>query len=206
VINTKGDWQILRGALGGFAICTLLSVILVLATNNFWRQMNSEYKAHYARFREITRKYLAVDDEERIIRDEYPTFVALYRRGVIGQERRLSWVEALHNGATTVGLPRLDYKLDAQVPFAPQFAFDTGKFETSASDMHLTLDLLHEGDLTGLVNYLDEHAPGLYSVEQCLLTRKNTSSKSSAVVSNLRAECLLRWYTLDLRGNTKIQL
>jgi hypothetical protein len=147
-----------------------------------------------------------VDDEERIIRDEYPTFAMLYQRGIVGQERRLSWVEALHNGATSVGLPRLDYKLDAQVEFAPQFVFNTGPFKASVSDMHLTLDLLHEGDLTGLINYLDEHAPGLYSVEQCSLTRSSTLSKPSSMASNLRAECLLRWYTLDLRGTTKIQL
>ena len=205
--DTKGDWKILRGALGLCAVCVLLSGALVFGTDYFWQQMNREYTTHYTRFREVSRKYLAVDDDERVIHDEYPKFVALYHRGVLGDEHRLSWIEALRLAATTLALPKLDYKLDAQQLFTPPFALNSGPFAVNASNMHLSLELLHEGDLINLLDYLDRHAEGLYSVEQCTLTRNVVTATTAGVnAANLRAECVLRWLTLDQQGDAKIRL
>ena len=93
---------------------------MLTASNFFWREMNREYQANFAHFRDASRKYLAVDDEERIIEAQYPAFKALYARGIIGQERRLSWVEALREAGTELRIPALDYRIEAQQLYTPR--------------------------------------------------------------------------------------
>ena len=92
---TRADWSVLRGALGVFVICVLLSVMMLGATHFFGESMASEFRNHHGRFRDASRKYLSVDQDERTIAEYYPAFIDLYRRGIIGDEHRLNWVEVL---------------------------------------------------------------------------------------------------------------
>lgn len=195
---TRADWSVLRGALGVFVICALLSTIMLGATQFFAEDMASEFRAHHGQFRDASRKYLSVDQDERAIAEHYPHFVALHRRGVIGDEHRLSWVEALRGAATDLGLPALSYDIEAQQPYQPDFTLATGAFDVRVSRMHLALGLLHEGDLERLFDALARRAEGLYSVRACDLKRSTDGGRAGA---RLAADCLLEWYTLELRGS-----
>ena len=195
---TRADWSVLRGALGVFVICALLSVIMLGASHFFAEDMASEFRAHHGKFRDASRKYLAVDEEERAIAEHYPTFVELYHRGVIGDEHRLSWVEALGGAASELALPALSYKIDAQQPYTPDFPLGTGAFDVRVSRMDLSVGLLHEGDLERLLALLSARAEGLFSARDCELRR---SAGAAAPGANLTAACILEWYTLELRGS-----
>lgn len=199
---TPADWSVLRGALGVFVICVLLSIIMLGATHFFAEDMASEFRSHHGKFRDASRKYLSVDQDERAIADHYPDFVALYRRGVIGDEHRLSWVEALRGAADELGLPALSYEVEAQQPLVPDFALNTGAFDVRSSRMHLGIGLLHEGDLARLFELLARRAEGLFTVRECELKRGADARRPGL---NLAAECVLEWYTLELRGS-RIQL
>ena len=89
------EWSILRGTLVVFVLSIAASASMVTASFYFRQNMEREYQAHHAEFREASRKYLAVDDEERIIDQFFPEFRRLYEAGLLGRERRLSWLEAL---------------------------------------------------------------------------------------------------------------
>ncbi len=195
---TPADWSVLRGAVGLFVICVLLSAIMLGATHLFAGDMASEFRAHHGKFRDASRKYLSVDQDERAIEEHYPRFVELYRRGVIGDEHRLSWVEALRGATDALALPSLSYDIEAQRPYVPDFAANTGAFDLRMSRMHLGLGLLHEGDLERLLDLLARRADGLYSVRACDLKRGAGASRPGA---HLNAECVLEWYTLELRGS-----
>lgn len=195
---TPADWSVLRGALGVFVICALLSAIMLGATHFFAEDMASEFRAHHGKFRDASRKYLSVDQDERAIAEHYPHFVDLYRRGVIGDEHRLSWVEALRGAAAELALPALSYDVEAQQPYEPDFTLATGAFDVRVSRMHLGLGLLHEGDLERLFDALARRAEGLYSVRACDLRRSAGEARPGA---RLAADCLLEWYTLELRGS-----
>lgn len=202
----SADWHVLRGALGVFAICALLALAILTLSNMFWQEMQAEYQTHYTRFREVSAQYLAVDDEERIIAEQYPKFIELYRRGVIGDEHRLSWIEALKSAGTQLGLPQVEYVIDAQRIYAPDFPLTTGTFNLNASDMELTLGLVHEEDLVRLFDALDRTAEGLFTVEACTLNRQGSPQMVSGVQATIRAECKLRWFTLEPAGDAKVQL
>ena len=90
--SNRADWSMLRGTLIVFVLVVLLSAALVSASFYFRQNMEREYQRNHARFRLASQQYLAVDDEERIIQNFYPDFVRLHRAGLLGQERRLSWL------------------------------------------------------------------------------------------------------------------
>ncbi|MGH8596330.1 MAG: hypothetical protein ACREXT_06700, partial [Gammaproteobacteria bacterium] len=205
--RARADWRILQGALGVFAFSVLLALSILTVSNMFWREMLAEYQSNYTRFREVSAKYLAVDDEERVIAEQYPKFIALYRRGVIGDEHRLSWIEALESIGEELDLPELEYTIEAQQPVATDFALDTRVFDVNSSVMELSLGLLHEGDLVRVLDHLDRAAEGLYTVEACDVTRQALPpTKALGLSANLRAECRLRWFTLDRPGDAKVKL
>jgi hypothetical protein len=207
MFNKRDEWRALRSVLGVFALCALLAAGMLTASNFFWREKNLDYQANFGRFREASRRYLAVDDEERVIEAQYPAFKQLYARGIIGQERRLSWVEALNAAGAKLQVPKIDYRIDAQKRYTPEVALESGPFEVNVSDMQLSLGLLHEGDLTRLLAALARDSAGLFSVEKCEVTREGgPKSARDNAQAQLRAECLLRWFSIDQSGDHKVQL
>ncbi len=207
MVLRKADLTALRGALGAAVVCLLLSALMLGASHLFWEQMHSEYTVAHARFRDASRKYLSVDEDERVITEYQPTFVELYRRGIVGAEHRLSWVETLTAAGAASALPDLAYKIDAQQVYSPEPPLATGPFDVHVSAMHLSLGLLHEGDLARLLAALDSNAQGLYRVAACELSREATArAVADPAAARLRAECTLEWFTLALRGGPEIRL
>lgn len=195
----RADWRILRGALGVFALALAVSLGIGFASHAFRERMNRDYEAHFARFRDASRRYLAVDDEARIIEARYPAFRALAARGIIGAEHRLSWVEALRRAGDTLQLPALTYRIEAQAPWVQPQAFATAPFEIFSSAMHLDLGLLHEADLPRLLDAIARDAEGLFSVERCAFARMsgNVGVDAALQAGQLRVECVLAWFSLD---------
>lgn len=75
------EWPIIRGALGVLSLCLLLSALLLGGTFHFRNAMKRDYKAHDSQFKAVSREYLNVDVDERIINDQYPKFIELYNKG-----------------------------------------------------------------------------------------------------------------------------
>jgi len=202
----KAEFTILRGTVIGFVICVLLAAGMLSASLYFRNSMQREYQVNHQRFRNASQLYLAVDEEERTIEEFYPEFVRLYRDGLLGGERRLSWLETLRTAAAAIRIPELDYKLDARGPWdgAPKLAL--GGYEIHASTMSLSLGLLHEGDLLALLEALDGGALGQYAVRDCTLVGGDGALTLDPQAVNVRAECRLDWLTVDLAGDRELAL
>jgi hypothetical protein len=201
----KVEWGMLRGAIGVFAICALVSGGLLSASYYFREEMDTEYRNYHTRFRDVSRKYLAVDDEERIIEEAYPTFVKLFESGILGQEHRLSWIEALTNAGEKIKLPEIGYRISAQTVLDPDFPVSLGAFDIYVSEMTLNLGLLHEGDFLELLQALNANADGLYSVSRCD-AQKVPVTGLDLKRAQITADCRLNWYTVDLKGTRKLSL
>ena len=200
------DWTILRGTVVVFVLSLAASAAMVTASYYFRQNMEREYQVHHGEFREASRKYLAVDDEERLIADYFPRFKHLYDLGLLGSERRLSWLETLRRAGDEVGLKQVAYKLDAQREAKPDFSLNLGNYHLYASTMSLNLALLHEGDLLRLLNALDRDALGQYSLRRCVLKRSTITLDLSAESANLNADCTLDWWTINLAGERGLSL
>lgn len=204
--SNKADWALLRGPLLMFAICVLASIAMVTASHRFRENKEREYLANHARFRHASDQYLAVDEEERIIEEFYPAFVRLHRDGLLGRERRLSWLEALRAAGDAIDVPELTYKIEAQRQATPEFPLPLGDYRLDVSPMTLTLGLLHEGDLLQILAALDRDAHGQFTVRACELKRANDTLTLDPTESNITADCTLEWLTLNLASGKALDL
>ena len=129
--------------------------------------------------------------EETEIKQKSAVFSGLQARGVIGEEQRLEWVELLK---TIRDRRRL---LDLQYEIAPQRALDAAPgsaFTFYASTMKIQLKLLHEEDLTRLLDDLRQQARALIQVKSCTVSRLPRGSADGT--AQLLADCQIDWITL----------
>lgn len=202
----KIEWSIIRGAMGVFLICLILSIALLSGSYFFRNKMQNEYDQYQSHFREVSQKYLSVDGDEKIIKELYPRFVELYNRGIIGSEKRLNWVETLEAAGKDIKLPAMKYQIESRKPYEPDFELDTGNYELYETEMNLSLGLLHEVDLAKLFNALNKNASGLFNVTQCRFNRTNKKIELDPEKPNLSVNCELQWYSLNLSDDQEIKL
>ena len=154
---------------------------------------------------EIDAKWKRVRGEEAEIRRNLALYAALQARGVIGDERRLEWAELLKAISERLRLTGLRYE------FSPQRALDTAPPTASSaspalpvsqqahdayvSTLTLDVDLLHEEDLTRLLDDLRAQASALVQIKRCRVARLPRTSDGERRAS-LHAACQLDWITL----------
>lgn len=147
---------------------------------------------------EIDGRFKRVRSEEAEIREKSALFNALQARGVIGDEQRLEWLELIKAISVRRRLLDVQYEIAAQRPLdsAPPPA---GAYAFYASSMRIELALLHEEDLTRLLDDLRQQAHALIQVRRCRverLTREGDSEGGSESGAQLRGSCLIDWVTL----------
>lgn len=204
--DNKADRSVLRGTIILSVVCVLVSAALLAGSYYFRENMEREYNANHASFRHASQQYLAVDEEERIIDEFYPVFVRMHRQGLLGEERRLSWLETLRAAGDAIRIPELSYKVDAQQKAEPEFPLALGGYSLYRSPMNLNIGLLHEGDLFRLLKALDRDALGQYSVRSCEFRMREGLLVLDPTKSNIKADCVLDWLTLDLSGDAGLEL
>jgi len=200
------DWKILRGSIIIFVLSITVSGSLAYGAFYFQRQMQLEFNRANAEFHTISNRYLAVDEEEKLIRSYLPRFVELYQSGVIGDEQRLNWIEILRSAGDEIRLPSLSYQIDSQQVFTPAFPLTMGNYRLYSSTMLLNMQLLHEGDLFRIIEALNENAKGSYSLSSCTITQSSTEISDSPNASNITARCELLWYTIRLADGRQIEV
>ena len=191
------DWSVLRPALILMAGTLLLSGALIGGGYYFHEQTHSEYTQQQRRFQSMSRKYLAVDEEERLIRTYVPEFRKLEAAGILGEEQRLSWTETVRRVGAALRLPSVRYEIEPQKPYHTDYAMPSGSFKVYGSRMRLILGLLHEDDLFRFLDGLHEQAEGLFTVEKCTLSRTGATIHAKVGQPNVDAECDLMWLTLS---------
>ncbi len=146
---------------------------------------------------EFAGKLDRVRSEEREIKQKSAVFAELQKRGVVGDEQRLEWVELLKDIRDKRRL------IDLQYEFAPQRPLEiapagtpAGAYAFYASGMKVQLKLLHEEDLTRLLGDLRQQAAALIQVKACNVSRVPRGAGDSSVTAQLQADCLIDWITL----------
>ena len=190
------DWRMLRGSLVGLAICLVIGAAVLYVSYSFSSAQEREFTNESRKLVSVRGRYQTIDEEERIIEEFLPRFVALEERGVIGREYRLDWIETLRSASADLKIPELNYTIDSQSPYEAEFAYDEGAFEIFVSPMKLDLGLLHEGDLPALIARIERDARGLFRIADCSLTRVGKDLALDPTQPNLRANCTLEWLTV----------
>lgn len=190
------EFALLRNAVLVFLATLALSLAAVSAS--LWQLRQARFaEAAQLLERDGARSRLAhAETEKEEIRLYQPQFVELRRRGLVGPERRLDWVEAIRMIQEQRRLLPLSYEIEVQQPYRLETALPTGDYALLGSRMALHMDLLHELDL---LNFLaDLRLAGTFAVQDCSIRRAAAavSPVAGAVVPTLNADCTLNWLTL----------
>lgn len=142
-----------------------------------------------------TRLALATD-EGREIQARLVDYQNLRTRGVLGDERRLDWVE-------TIKQIKLDRKIyDVRYSIEPRRTLDfpgvrpEPGIELLSSRLKLDASLLHEGDLFDLLDDLRARLAPVVVVRSCEMARTERSRVAAGPGARLRAECVIDLVTL----------
>jgi hypothetical protein len=138
-------------------------------------------------------KLRRVRSEENEIKQKSGVFANLQARGVVGEEHRLDWVELLRQIRDRRRLLELQYEFSPQRPLD---ATPGSGYAFFASAMRMQLALLHEEDLTRLLDDLRQQASALIQVRSCSVVRLPRGGAESGTGGQLQAECLIDWVTL----------
>ena len=199
------DWTIIRGAIISLVLSIIVSSSLVAGSYYFVKAMNRDYVKNNALFRNISQRYLALDEEAKRIIKYLPKFIELHNRGVIGEEQRLNWIEVLRNTGARIKLPSLSYSISSQKDYTPPYSITLGSYKLYKREMTLDIQMLHEGDLFSLLNALNSEAKGEFNMTSCNFDKGDKDIVESANAPNIRASCELEWYTIKLASGAEIK-
>lgn len=190
------DWSVLRGSFVLLIVSILVAGAALSASYRFWSKQDIVLKRAQSALSSASGQYHALDDEENIIATYLPRYTALEEEGIIGREQRLDWIDVLRETARTVKVPHLEYAIEAQQPFDLGMDLGVGDYSVFASNMSLTLGLLHEEDLVRFFVDLSQNASGLFGVTGCEMSRSAETLSNQPQATNISASCVLKFITI----------
>ena len=196
----KIDWFYLKGPLVMLLIAILVAAALVVAGYQYEKMQEEEYQKAVTTLRSTHRLYSNMVNDIDLL-DQYRTLYTEYKSsGLVGQERRLSWIESLEATNGVLRLPTLTYDLNPQEEFKrPGFKAKRG-VAVNSSPMERQMGLLHEEDLFALLEGLRQSIRNLFTVDSCSINRASpVGSSLDTKRANLRTNCTIRWVTIDAK-------
>jgi hypothetical protein len=175
-------------------VLTVAVAITAVSTSRWYWHQARDYQAWAQQKRNGARDRLFnAETEKREIRLYQPQYAALRERGLIGQENRLDWVDAMRQIQEQRKLMPITYELEPQQPVQMDGAMELGGYRLHGSRMNLHMDLLHEGDLFVLLDDLRQRS--FYSAQECSIKRA-AAGLPTPLAPTLTADCTLNWLTL----------
>lgn len=195
---TKIDWFYLRRPLIILAVTLMVSAALMVAGYQFEKLQREEYQQALSTLRSTHKLYTNIINDIDLL-EQYRALYSEYKSsGLVGDERRLSWIESLESTNEVLRLPTLTYSLRPQEEFKrPGFKQKRG-VSVMSSPMELNIGMLHEEDLFALLEGLHLSIDNLFSVDSCSIRRQGQLGRSLETRNmNLSSECTIRWVTIN---------
>ena len=189
-----GELPLIRRALLCFAL-TLLASVVLLSLSAAYRQREAQQLDFMRHARAAAASlFNHVEGEKQEIRAYEPQFLALRQRGLIGEENRLAWIDAIRRSQEQRKLLPIGYDISAQQVLPVPTPMVMGQYRLRGSRMQLRLDLLHELDLLNLLD--DLRQAGYFAVQDCTLKRNGAAGAPAGATPSLSADCTRLWLTL----------
>ncbi|MBL8541979.1 MAG: hypothetical protein JNK68_16675, partial [Betaproteobacteria bacterium] len=161
------DLSALRGPLLLLALILALGAGAIVFSERFMERAEREAMQQKALLQEARLRYQRSGDEKETIVRYLGGYEQLQRDGVVGEERRINWIDGLRNANISSELFGVDYQIGVQQPY-PAGGATQGGIELRQSVMKIRLPLLHEGDLLHFLDTLKRQQVGLFLVDQCV--------------------------------------
>lgn len=138
-------------------------------------------------------------ESDRIVDQYEQDYLDLVKKGVVGDEDRLSWFETIQYIAESRGMPSVKYSVISQKKIeSPVIKKMYSGLDLYSSVMTLDMKMGHEGDLFALIGGLQDKAKGLFAIDKCDVEQLPVKAQDidSISIDRIKAYCELSWYTI----------
>lgn len=194
--------------------------VIIAASQGFVTRAQDEQRALKQQLSAARGQLATAQEDQEKMQTYTQEYNTLLRRDIIGDDRRLDWMEALdkmRKQSKASGLMDFNYSIAPQQRYAPFPPVDSGNFELHSSGMSMQFNLLHEEQLLSVLDALRTNNRGWFMLERCELERNSTQEASNAqeddeppvnastavvrsFVPQLKAQCAGGWLTLKNRN------
>ena len=192
---SRQDLPLIRGTLLLLAAVVALGAAAVWGSGHFEKRMQDRLQETQNTLSATRNQFQQVRQEQEDIRRYQARYQELVAMGLIGEEKRLEWMESIARIRRERKLFEISYEIAPQQPIATDPSLPTGDFQLLGSRITVRFGLLHEGDLVNFLEDLGKQGTGLYVVQQCLISRA-AAAPPEALQPSLDAACTLTWLTL----------
>ena len=140
-------------------------------------------------------RLMRIAEEEKEVKEKLEVYQRLKDLGILGEERRLEWADAMARIRTGRELADLRYRVERQRPLAT-VPGKPANVEFYASTMRVDVALLHEGDLLHFLSDLRASGNAYYAVRNCALSRTGQPTAAAVLSPRLRASCEIDLITI----------
>jgi hypothetical protein len=196
MIPSLQDLPALARPLAVLGVVVALCAAGVVYTGKLVKQGKTDLAAAQTKLNEARQRVARSGDEVDILHEYIGPYQLLERRGVVGEEQRLNWIDALRVANMDARLYGVDYEVTTQSGYALTELVNAGSLPVQQSLMKLKLGLLYETDLLAFFQVLAEQNVGIFSVNQCNLQRLLSDVSKPVNQPTLRAECEVAWVTI----------
>jgi hypothetical protein len=184
-----------------FLVSIAIATLIIVISQSWWQSARNDRDMAANDLLEAKQRYYTALDQKKLLEEFENKFLQLEELGVIGNEQRLSWVDAIETITADNKIPYIKYKIDKRQPANSQTLTENYPgIDLFKSKMILDMQLLHEGDLYTIINALNARAKGLFDVNSCTIIRNPaqvTSLIQSTTDKNFSVVCELNWYTMQ---------
>ena len=177
-------------------ILAALGIAVVVVAKQNHDQMRLQFRQALTERQEIQSRLSRATEEEREIREKLVDYRGLLARGVIGDERRLEWVETIGQIKSDHKLFEIKYQIDPQRTLELPGIAPTADVEFRVSALKVDMQLLHEGDLLVFIDGLRRSLKSHVLVRSCTIQRMARPGQERGVAPRLRADCVIDLVTI----------
>lgn len=143
-----------------------------------------------------------IEQEEATIIEYIGRYQGLDADGIVSPEDRLILLETITNIRDNNDLFPITLNIGEQASLAllydPAETSPGGPINLKSTELELSLPLLHEGDLTSLLDEL-LNSPGLFLPQECTMRLNNPAITNYIMLGQHQtATCSLLWFTFDV--------
>ena len=135
---------------------------------------------------------LSYRGQNQIMQTLLPQYQQLIDSGLVGEERRIEWLQALRDAQQRIR--NIQYSITPKSTYTANFLPKLTKLSVQRSLMNIQFDARHEGDIVGFIKHLSLNTPAPFIWQACEIKRINTNYDPQAM--NMHVECQLAWLTL----------
>jgi hypothetical protein len=199
---TQADLKAIRNPSLALLAVLAVAAFAVYYTDRLAVAARQQFAHQQTQLKDARTRLQKSGDEKEVIVKYLGTFQQLQKRGFVGEEQRINWLDGLRLTNQQADLFGVDYDISSQKPYPYAADLNPGDIRLNQSLMKLRFRLLHEEDLMRFLDTLSRQGAGIYTVDQCTMKRLDIGT-AVRYQPNISAECDLAWITARVNNPTE---